>query len=153
MAPVMMCWYNPSPAWKSGQDLDPTTAQPLKIGPNEAPVLVDKSHGNQFRLDGTDSSSRDDKTEKELVEENFMNVNPEHLQIGDINAELCTHVIYNYGVLRKDFRVMFKSGDNYLDENRTEGKITVPLRVSCREASSLCLSNLLQVIHYYYYLL
>ena len=119
MSHKMMCWYNPLPAPKSGKHL--ATAQRLKTGSNEAPVFVERSHENQTRPDGTDTMTGDNKTEKELIDDDFVTVKTEHLQIEDINPELCTHIIYNYGVLRQDSSVSIRSGDNYLDENSAEG--------------------------------
>ena len=129
MAPLMMCWYNPLPAPKSGQHL--ATAQRLKTGSVEAPVFVERSHENQTQLDGTDAMTGDNKTEKELVDDGFVIVKTEHLHVEDISAELCTHIIYNYGVLRENFSIGIKSGDNYLDENSAEGMF---LQCVCKES-------------------
>ena len=114
MAPVMMCWYNPSPIPKSEQH--PAVARRLKTNLNEAPVST------ETQRDVTNSRVSDNRTKKELIDENIMRVKLEHLKIKDIDAELCTHVIYNYGILQEDFSVVIKSGDRYLDANRTEGK-------------------------------
>ena len=129
MAPVMMCWYNPVPAPKSGQDL--AAAQRLKTGSNEALVSVKKGHEDQTQLDSTGTWTGDNETEKELIDDTFVTVNKEHLQIEDINPELCTYIIYNYGVLRENFSIGIKSKDNYLDEISAEGMF---LQCVCKES-------------------
>ena len=119
--PVLMCWYNPDPINVVGHHI--LRVHPVKTMQKD--LNLDEGE-TEHNWQGPPLSNIQ-KMGKEMgnMQPHIVQVNPvqeEHLKIEDIDAELCTHIIYNSVYIKENESLVIKSGDLYEKKQQMKGR-------------------------------